>query len=61
MLRVKDRKGRTTFVLRDEDEQPISIDQLVLNDLQSSKEKKAKDEKETTEETVETEEENLSV
>ena len=46
MLRVKDQKGKTAFVLRDEDEQPISIDQLVLNESQKPKQKEEVEEEE---------------
>lgn len=34
MLRIQDSEGKTKYVLRDEDEEPISIDELILNDKQ---------------------------
>jgi hypothetical protein len=42
LLRIQDKSGRTKFVLRDEDEEPLSIDELVLND-QSPEEKEEDD------------------
>jgi len=32
LLRIQDKTGKTKFVLRDEDEEPIAVDELVLND-----------------------------
>jgi len=32
MLRIKDQSGKTKYILRDEDEEPVEIEELVLND-----------------------------
>lgn len=37
MLKIKDKNGRTKFVLRDEDEEPVSIDELILADQKQEK------------------------
>jgi hypothetical protein len=37
MLKIKDKEGKTKFVWKDDDEQPISIDELIIRE---SKEKK---------------------
>jgi len=44
LLKIKDATGRTKFILRDDDEAPVSIDELVLRDS-SKKEEKEKEEK----------------
>ena len=51
MLKIKDKKGRTTFQLRDEDEGPVSVDALILDESKSKEEKV--EEVEVTEETDE--------
>ena len=35
MLKIKDKDGKTKFVLRDEDEEPISIDELIIRESQN--------------------------
>ena len=37
MLKIKDKSGKTKFVWRDEEEEPISIDELIIRE---SKEKR---------------------
>lgn len=32
MLKIVDKDGRTKFILKDEDEEPLSIDELILED-----------------------------
>lgn len=45
MLKIKDKKGRLKYVLRDEDEEPIGIDEVIIADAQKKeKEKKIKKE-----------------
>jgi hypothetical protein len=41
-LRIQDKDGKTKFVLRDEDEEPVSIDELIIKDmtLQAAEEEK---------------------
>jgi hypothetical protein len=43
LLKIKDGQGKLKFVLRDEDEEPVSIDELILKD---SKKKEKPEEKE---------------
>lgn len=45
LLRIKDSKGTTKFILRDDDEEPISIDELILNDKQPEPKKEKSDAK----------------
>jgi len=46
MLKIKDRDGKTKLVLRDEDEEPISIDELIIREAIGNKEQdKLKQEK----------------
>jgi hypothetical protein len=42
VLRIQDKDGRTKFILRDEDEEPISIDEFVL--IESKRSKKEEEE-----------------
>jgi hypothetical protein len=42
LLRIQDTSGKTKFIWRDEDEEPVSIDELILEDQQREKEKKEK-------------------
>lgn len=46
MLKIKDKHGRTKFILRDDDEEPLSIDDLVLKESEQ-KEKKDGEEQDT--------------
>lgn len=46
MLKIKDKDGKTKMVLRDEDEEPISIDELVLQEALHNKKKAQSQEKE---------------
>jgi hypothetical protein len=40
LLRIKDEKtGRVLFVLRDEDEEPVSIDEFTLKDKEPEEDK----------------------
>jgi hypothetical protein len=32
LLKIVDKDGRTKYVLRDEDDEPLSIDELILRD-----------------------------
>ena len=32
LLKIKDKHGKVKFVLRDDDDEPISIDELILKD-----------------------------
>lgn len=32
MLRIQDKTGKTKFILRDDDEEPVEVEELVLND-----------------------------
>lgn len=32
MLKIKDKDGKTKLVLRDEDDEPISIDELIIRE-----------------------------
>jgi len=43
LLKIKDKDGRTKFVLRDDDDEPMSIDELVLNDKKEQENKDAKE------------------
>lgn len=38
MLKIVDKDGKLKFQLRDDDEEPLSVDELILNDEDSSKE-----------------------
>jgi hypothetical protein len=38
LLRIRDREGKLKFVLRDEDEEPVDFDKLVLEDERSEEE-----------------------
>jgi len=38
MLRIVDKDSKTKFILRDEDEEPLSIDELVLSDEEGDEE-----------------------
>lgn len=40
MLKIKDKDGKTKLVLRDEDEEPISIDELIIREAVGDKDKK---------------------
>lgn len=42
MLKIKGRDNKVKFVLRDEDEEPVSIDELILRD-EKKKDKNKKD------------------
>ena len=59
MLKFKDSKGKTKFVLRDLDTEPISIDELVLQDDLNNDEddlnESDKNKKESVNETVRSE------
>ena len=45
MLKIKDKDGKTKFVLRDEDEEIISMDELILRELTPRSKDKKKAEK----------------
>ena len=46
MLRIQDKQGKTKFVWKDEDEEPISIDELILRaDSEGNTGKEKKDAK----------------
>ena len=40
MLKIKDKAGKLKFVLYDEDDEPISIDELILKDKEKKVEEK---------------------
>ena len=40
MLKIKDKDGKTKFVLRDDDDEPLSIDELILRETVSKKDKR---------------------
>lgn len=44
MLKIKDKEGKLKFVLRDEDEEPLSIDEFILEDAIKSKKKNKENE-----------------
>ena len=44
MLKIKDKTGKLRFILNDEDDQPISIDEVII---QASKDKKVKEPKDS--------------
>ena len=44
MLRIQDKTGKTRFILRDEDEEPVEVDELVLNDDTEDEEEGESDE-----------------
>ena len=46
MLKIKDKDGKTKLVLRDEDEEPISMDELILREITPRSKGKKKAEKE---------------
>lgn len=46
MLKIKDKDGKTKLVLRDEDEEPISMDELILREPKTRKKDKKKTESE---------------
>jgi len=37
MLKIKDKDGKTKLVLRDEDEEPVSIDELIIREAVNHK------------------------
>lgn len=39
MLRIQDKEGRTKFILEDESDEPVSVDEMILQDTQNEKEK----------------------
>ena len=45
MLKIKDSDGRTKYLLKDEDEEPISIDELVIRESEAQEEQENKSEK----------------
>ena len=42
MLKIKDKNNKTKFILRDEDEEPLSIDELILKDKEKKEKKNGK-------------------
>lgn len=48
MLKIKDKNGRTKFILRDEDEEPLSIDELILKESEQKKEKEDEQERDSS-------------
>ena len=40
MLKIKDKDGKTKFILMDDDEECISIDELILREIKSKVDKK---------------------
>jgi len=49
MLKIKDKSGKTKLVLRDEDDEPISIDELILRE--SAKKQAVKETEDATDQT----------
>lgn len=42
MLRIVDKNGHTKFILNDEDEKPLSIDEIIIQETNQSKEEEEK-------------------